>query len=542
MKNVKKIVNKDANNVYKTANTVNHEGGKAWAMSDACLLDQMCMLGTLGNCFYAKAKDSIPENIELLQRSTPEALAAAIVKGRNFGYVRAFNILGLVYLSMKQETDSAQKNLFAAAFPQVIRTGNDLKDFIDLCRSTGRKFGRAVKNAIRAWIDEKLNPYYAMKYRSEIADAIRICRYKGDGNALVIYCLGHYNNVVGMDAERLDQAMEVQPELAALGKVRALLEKPEITVAEEAKIVKMIAEFNIDTESLQSVYDKMTLPIWTAVAKATPTMRFLKYSNKFIEVGIFQDKANMAIVKDKLSVERLKRAYVFPFRLYTAYKALLTTQTNAQPRQAVANHIASTLDQYTTAFDWGVFNRCSWLICPDVSGSMRKPASGDLSCSAVAGMFSGFLYKGLDNALVVPWDTGAHDHTVPKGDSVISHISAIEKATGGGTFMEAPIRHAIQNKIQADWVVMLTDNEEYGSGWLAAWVDYKKKNPKAGAILINLCSSTKTNPYPADKAKQLKIFQVFGWNDNALSFIKAQVSTDFPDLATSVANQEKVEE
>ena len=43
---------------YASADTTNAEGFAAWTPSDAALLEQLAMTGTLGNSFYANAKDA----------------------------------------------------------------------------------------------------------------------------------------------------------------------------------------------------------------------------------------------------------------------------------------------------------------------------------------------------------------------------------------------------------------------------------------------------------------------------------------------------
>ena len=114
---------------YSTADALNAEGFPAWTPSDAALLEQLAMTGTLGNSFYANAKEAAQDAVRLLERADAPALAAAIVRGRNEGFIRAFPILGLVYLSQK---DSA---LFKETFAKVVLTGNDLVDFIEIAKT-----------------------------------------------------------------------------------------------------------------------------------------------------------------------------------------------------------------------------------------------------------------------------------------------------------------------------------------------------------------------------------------------------------------------
>ena len=175
--------------VYATADTTNAEGFAAWTPSDAALLEQLAMTGTLGNSFYANAKDATKDAVQLLERADAAPLAAAIVRGRNEGFIRTFPILGLVYLSKKDPA------LFKDTFDKVVLTGNDLVDFIEMAKAV-RGLGRAVKSAIGAWIAKNANTYYAQKYRRQLADAIRLSRFKGE-DPIYAYILAAYSEVNG---------------------------------------------------------------------------------------------------------------------------------------------------------------------------------------------------------------------------------------------------------------------------------------------------------------------------------------------------------
>ena len=133
---------------YSSAEAVNAEGFPAWTLSEDALLDQLAMTGTLGNSFYANAREVAKDAVRLLERADASSLATAIVRGRNEGFIRSFPILGLVYLSRK---DAA---LFKETFPRVVLTGNDLVDFIELTK-TVRGFGRAVKSAMALWLSAR---------------------------------------------------------------------------------------------------------------------------------------------------------------------------------------------------------------------------------------------------------------------------------------------------------------------------------------------------------------------------------------------------
>lgn len=507
MKNVIAAIDVSVNDSYKTANTVNREGFKAWEMSDYDKLEQLCMTGTMQNTFYASTKELVNEAIPIFQNAKAEDLAKAIVKGRNEGYVRTSNIMGLIYLSQKDPV------LFRSVFNKVIKTGNDMEDFINMCHKV-RGFGRSIKSAIASWLTENVNPYYALKYRKQVADAIRISKFKGE-DPIYKFALAHYlgsvvksrdkfNKPVMLDEKDIKPAYKKYPQLKGYqAAVEALKE------GETDKLIELINKHKLDVMSLignGKVEDK----VWTALGNQMPVMMTLKYLNKLDRSGVFNKDISM--IKEKLTVENLQKAKVFPFRLYIAY----THMTN----QKVGNHLVDVLNKYIESFDWGVFNKYSWCIAPDVSGSMTNAVTGsDLTPAIVAGMFSGFFYKGLDESILVPWGTNAYKYNTPKADSVVTHINNIARAGGGGTNMEAPVNHLINTKTKVDNFMLITDSMEWGSGWLTSWKEYKRKiNHNARAFMIRV-DSNGTQPMSDNDAKKYGIYQIFGWSDNVVKYI-----------------------
>ena len=367
---------------YATADTTNAEGFAAWKPGDVTLLEQLSMTGTLGNSFYANAKDATKEAVQLLERADASALAAAIVRGRNEGFIRTFPILGLVYLSKKDSV------LFKETFNKVVLTGNDLIDFIEMAKSV-RGLGRAIKSAIGAWIARNANPYYAQKYRRQIADAIRLSRFKGE-DSIYSYILNAYSGVKGNTDEKLEKAYEQYPDLAAHRDFVSAVESGDL-----ASAATLLKEKNIDVNSLTHLYDRFDKALWAAVAAKSPVMRFIKYLAKFLREGVVTEE----VVKAKVNVAALKKAKVFPFRLYTAYLAFTSEMACAKRAASGADvgnkpfadafasgnegsqdfpveekflidHLAEVMNEYAQSYDWSAFAGKRWVVAPDVSGSM----------------------------------------------------------------------------------------------------------------------------------------------------------------------------
>lgn len=487
---------------YAEADTVNAEGFAAWTPSDTTLLDQLAMTGTLGNSFYANAKEAAADAVALLERSDAHDLAAAIVKGRNEGFIRAFPILGLVYLSKK---DAA---LFQETFNKVVLTGNDLVDFIEVAK-TIRGLGRSVKKAISGWIRQNTSTYYAQKYRKQIADAIRLSRFKGE-DSIYAYILNAYSGVKGATEEKLEKAYVEYPDLAAQRDFVAAVDAGDLRAAEA-----LLREKNIDVNSLTSYYGKFDKGLWAAVATRSPVMRFVKYLSKFIREGVLTEE----MLRAKVNVEALKKAKVFPFRLYTAYRAV-ARDLERKDRKVLA-YLADVMDEYSRSYDWSEFAEAKWVVAPDISGSMCSSigASSVLTYAAVSAMFAGFFVKGLKDVTVLPWNRKVHRYTVSSEEPVMKHIDAITSMVEGGTYMEAGVKYMLANRIEADYSVFLTDTMEYGTGWLTAWKEYHRRYPKAVAFVLR-GDSYMTAPIPEDVAADLNVYQVFGWNDSVVDYMK----------------------
>ena len=170
------------------------------------------------------------------------------------------------------------------------------------------------------------------------------------------------------------------------------------------------------------------------------------------------------------------------------------------------------------------FADAKWVVAPDVSGSMCSPIgeSSVLSYVAVSAMFVGFFLTGLKDVTVLPWDTEVRNYTVSASAPLMWHIDAITSMVEGGTYMETGVKHMIRNRIETDYAVFLTDTEEYGSGWLAAWKDYHRRYPKAVAFVLR-GDGYMTSPIPEAEAAELNVYQIFGWNDSVIDDMKVVI-------------------
>ncbi len=239
----------------------------------------------------------------------------------------------------------------------------------------------------------------------QMADAIRLSRFRGK-DSIYAYILNAYSNVSGVTDEKVEKAYEEYPDLAAHRYFVCAISSGDLRGAET-----LLRENDIDINSLTAYYGKFDKGLWAAVALRSPVMRFIKYLAKFAREGVLTDN----LLKTKVTVDSLKKAKVFPFRLYAAYQYLTSANqlTNCSVNETVDfQYLLRVIDEYVTTYDWSMFIDAKWVLAPDVSGSMNSVIgrSSTLRYADISAMFVGFFMKGLKNVKVLPWDTSVHDY------------------------------------------------------------------------------------------------------------------------------------
>ncbi|MFX1520134.1 MAG: TROVE domain-containing protein [Promethearchaeota archaeon] len=482
---------------YMTADTFNLEGFPAWEKSDKELIVQFLYTNTLESTFYVNQKQLLSAALELFERfDDAKFLADTIVKARNEGFMRTAPILALAYLSKKD------LRLFKKIFDQVIQTGKDLAQFLDIMREI-RGLGRGIKKTVHDWLRNKTSEFYAIKYGNQLKDAIRLSRPRPDIFDVTIAKIHDYL-IQGTVAEAFNKIKAFE-ELKQLG---------QNAVGNETQIMELIERGKLDYTVVVGALQP-TPRIWIKLAEQMGTFALLRHLATFERHGVIGSLTQL--ITKRLTIENLEKAKILPFRIYEAYLNVSDL--------FVKEHLATLLDKYVTKYDLSWLGRVA--ICPDVSGSMtmniRKAA---YTPATIAGMFAGIFYKAIPNAIMIPWNNELQFQLVhPKNAPVLSHILSISEAAGGGTYMELPVKYLLKRRIVVDVVMIITDSEEWGKGWLKDWVDYKRYiNPKAKAVLIRV-DSYRTNPFDPELAGILDILQIYGWSDSVIKFIEFMLRT-----------------
>jgi len=499
MRRTQKLFKEDA---MLKADHLNKEGFPSFTRPLREQFVQTLLTNTVSNTFYVSERKLLTQSFDIHKKmlaEDPEFFATKVVEARNDGCMRLQPILGLVYLSTLED-----KKLFIDAFGDVIRTPNDLQNFIDICRGKTIRngLGSAVKKTIQYWLNHRLSPYWTLKYRQPIIDAVRTVRPSEKRmddipNDMINYLLKEKYKVKDKQIKSFEKFIKAKT---------------------EEKKIKYITEGRLPHEVVTGG-TKMTPALWKHMIPNLPYFALLRNLNTLHRNKVLMG-ADAQYVADTLSdPERIKKSMVLPFRYSTAYKKL---------ESGIDNRIS---DALMKALDESFINmpeiKGRTMISIDVSGSMTgRPLE-------IASLFGAALFKKSD-ALITAFDTSLHHPRISKMDSMMTNASKLEEYGGGGTDMDLPMDYMVKNKIFVDNFIGVTDSEEWaGRGFLNALHEYKKKvNPNVKCVLIQV------QPYDDAVAPETEenVYYVYGWNDTVLDYCSIILNETFK---TKVSSKDK---
>jgi 60 kDa SS-A/Ro ribonucleoprotein len=170
------------------------------------------------------------------------------------------------------------------------------------------------------------------------------------------------------------------------------------------------------------------------------------------------------------------------------------------------------------------------VVCPDVSGSMSSPVTGgrgsattSVRCIDVAALMAAALLRKNPNTQVLPFENDVVNVDLNPRDIVMTNAQKLAAIGGGGTNCSAPIRRLNQNKVNADLVIFVSDNESWvdakrrgATAMMDEWTLFKKHNPQAKLVCVDI------QPYRSTQAAERQdILNVGGFSDAVFSVIAA---------------------
>ena len=460
-------------NSSQTMKTTNRSGHAAYKMPDKQKLVTQVLTSFFNEKkFYGDNSAEMQETIKNVIAQDPKFVANLAVFAR-----REFNMRSVAHVLVAHLAhEAAGKPYTRAAVKGVSLRGDDVTEimacYLDL-------FGKPVPNALKKGIADVLQGF----------DEYTLAKYKGDGKAV---------------------------------KMRDLLCLCRPTPKDDAQsdLWKRCLNGELKTPytwETQLSANGNNAETWEALIESGKVgyMAMLRNLRNIINA----DPSNIGKVYDRLQdPEAVKRSKQLPFRFLSAYKEVAVVGGSR------------VLDVLENAIDASIENLPkipgTTVIAVDTSGSMGYAISekSSIRCVEIAMLLGMIANRICENAYFYTFDTSIEKGAYSSRAGILSVVS--ETCHGGGTNMYLPFQKMIADKIKADRVIILTDNEcnrgrfiRAGSGWVDKSVQaiadgYRKASGKD--IWVHAID---LQGYGTQQFHGSKTNIIAGWSEKVLDFI-----------------------
>jgi 60 kDa SS-A/Ro ribonucleoprotein len=491
------------------ANTTNMAGGKAYKSTTKHALAQIACTGTFNGTYYAtgsKIAELAKQQIkELIKEGDVEFLAKLAVYSHTSSYMKDLPAYLLVELYL------IDTQLFKRIFNKVVTNGKMLRNVVQIARSgaLGKKINLSNKTwrtVIQSWFDSRTGEaLFKANIGNDpaLADIIKMARVKPTeaNDDIFKYILGKEYNLEGLpDVIR-------NYELYKKGLTKELPE--------------------VDFRYLDSL--PLTTSDWTKIALNANFHTLRMNLNTFDRHGVLKDSEVVNKLADKLRDKKsVLGSKVFPYQLMMTY---LNAEVCSELNMAVQDAMEIATENVTTF-------QGKMAICVDVSGSMnwssltgnRGTATSKAKPVHAAALFASVYLRNNKNAVVMPFDTRVHSVKINPRDSVVTNTQKL-CINGGGTDCSVALRELNNQNAMLDTIVVVSDNESWvqfyfgnGTSMMNEWVKFKRRNPNAKLILIDLTPSV-----DSQVTNHTDILMVGGWSDEVFNVVNSFLSSDSMD-------------
>ncbi|MGB1236476.1 MAG: vWA domain-containing protein, partial [Planktomarina sp.] len=429
----------------------------------------------------------------------PTYLAQTAIYARQHGYMKDMPAVLLAVLARREPI------LFRAAFGRVVDNGKMLRNFVQVMRSgqTGRKsLGSAPKAMVQNWLNtasDRALLQANIGNAPSLGDVIKMVHPKpasAEREALFAWIVGR-----PCDVDLLPQAVRDWMAFKETGKGQV----PDVP-------------FQMLTQLPLSAHN------WAMLARNGSWQMVRQNLNTFLRHGVFNVTKNVdhvaALLRDPVAIAK---ARAFPYQLMVA------------AQHADADMPAEIVDALHDAMEIAVSNvpksAGQVVVCPDVSGSMGGPVTGNRPGASskvrhvdVAALVAAAFMRVNRGCTVLPFDFDVRSIKLQPRDTVLTNAERLAAMWGGGTNCSAPLRWLNVKGRTPDLVVIVSDNESWvdarkggrGTAMMQEWEAIKRRNPQAKLVCIDIAPYGTTQAVTRDD-----ILNVGGFSDAVFKQIAA---------------------
>ncbi|MCD2519683.1 RNA-binding protein [Massilia sp. G4R7] len=476
---------------------VNAAGAPAYALSSRHQLAQYAATGCLHATFYAGAEAQLATVAALCEELDSGFIARTAVYARERGFMKDMPALLVAILAGRGAPE------LAPAFRRVINNGKMLRNVVQVLRSgaVGRKsLGSRPKKLVQDWLNTASEPQLlaaSVGQSPSLADVVKMVHPK----PAEAWRAAFFAWLIG----RPHDGAQLPPAVQAFEAYKRDRGQPLPDVP-----FQMLSALELGAQE------------WAQVALQGSWQMVRQNLNTVARHGVFELEGMTGLVAAKLKDPmRLAKAKVFPYQLMAACKAA-SPEVPAAVREALQDALEMSLAAVPA-----IAGRV--VVCPDVSGSMSAPVSGqrgsassNMRCIDVAALVAAAMLRKNPDALVLPFERDVVPCSVNADDRVLDNAAKLAALGGGGTSCSAPLAWLNSRRERADLVVFVSDNESWvdargrASETMRQWEMFKRRNPQARMVCIDCAPNASTQAQERDD-----VLNVGGFSDEVFRIVAA---------------------
>lgn len=485
---------------------VNREGAPAYVYGPEAKLAQLAATGTLADTFYGAAETQLADVLESAKAVDPYFVAQAAIYARKSGAMKDMPALLAAYLTV------ADPDLAVPVFGRVIDNGRMLRNFVQIMRSgqVGRtSLGTRPKRLVQRWLEQASMPQLmaaATGKDPSLADIVRMVHPKPADAARKAF----YGWLIG----RPYDVAALPDEIAAFEAWKADNSLPLPPVPFE-----WLTAFPLTAENWGELATRIG---WQALRMNLNT---LARNGAFGVAGVTEAVA--ARLADPAALAKVRP---MPYQLMVALG-----QVGEEVPLKVQAALEDALEQSLAAVPL-VPGRV--VVCPDVSGSMKSPATGyrkgassKVRCIDVAALVAAAMLRTNRDARVLPFEQSVVMLKLDAKARVAVNAAKLAAVGGGGTNVSAPLAMLNAERAKVDLVVIVSDNESWvdatrrgSTATMQEWDKLKRRNPDAKLVCVDI------QPYGTTQAQsRTDILNVGGFSDAVFEHVARFASGETRD-------------
>jgi len=445
----------------------NHTGGKVFKVNPLEQLHRFLIIGSVGGTYYVGQQQLTAETTALIKNLVSgdagpyaeDVLEMAASVSERGAAPKNDYALYVLALGLSNE-DGFVRRCAEAMFDRIVRIPTHLFMLIDMYKSLGGGWGRRFRRTIASYYlqkDTKKLAYHVIKYRSRIGwthqDVLRLCHAKpitASQNVLFRYI------AKPDDEEAVYAAREMFPIIDGFRAVQFENIKP-------VHISQFITQARLPWEAIPN-YQFNTPNTWDALATHMPMGATIRNLNKMSgehgplkPFSQFEDQ----MAKRLTNQNNISTARIHPLKVLVAHRAY-NKGVGRHGTWKVSPKIVGALDK---AFDMAFENikptGKNILIALDVSGSMTwEQVPGMTMMPLELGAAMCVLFARTEpNVYCVAFSQRLQNLPITAKSTLTEVNDMVSYLDFSSTNMGLAIQHAIDERLDVDAFIMITDSE-----------------------------------------------------------------------------------